>query len=179
MLSSWGSGPPDSANSIRDLGFLTSTYENLEGAREGAVGHMKDTMEIAAYHAQNGKPVIGWVTKTGIEYYSRSSVRSLWALPKYMPAYLKKLLHTSLFLDVTPTFLLEDFNPPHRFTGEADKGYKNQIKEYLSDSFGLVLGGEHGKAWNADRLDYFEGTISGSFFWKMAISLAILNRQKI
>lgn len=163
IMGQWG---PDSANGIRDLQFLTSTYENLEGAREGAAGHMKDTMEIAAYHTSNGKPIIGWITKTGIEYYSRSSVRSLWVLPKYMPAYLKKSPHTSLFLDVTPVFLLEDFHPAHRFTREADKGYKNKMKEYLSNDLGLVVGGEHGKAWNADKLDYSEGTMSGSFFWE-------------
>lgn len=161
-----GHWSPDSANRIRDLGFLTSAYENLEGTREGAVGHMKDTMAIAAYHTQNGKPIIGWVTKKGVEYYSRSSVRSLWALPKYMPAYLKASPHTGLFLDVTPSFLLEDYHPAHRFTRQADKEYKNKMKEYLSNDLGLVLGGEHGKAWNAGLLDYSEGTMSGSFFWE-------------
>jgi hypothetical protein len=37
--------------------------------------------------------------------------------------------------------------------------------EYLGSDLGLVLGGEHGKAWNASALEYLEGPMTGSFFW--------------
>jgi len=147
------------------LGYLNSSYENLEGTREGPIGHMKDTMAIAAYLTSVGKPIIGWTTKTGVEYYSRSSVRSLLALPLYLPDYLELVPLTGLFLDVTPAFLLEDYHPLHTFNREMDKTYKIMMKEYIGNGLGLVLGGEHGKAWNASILEYSEGTMSGSFFW--------------
>lgn len=147
------------------LGYLNSTYENMEGTREGAMGHMTDTMAIAAYQTKEGKAPIGWVTKTGIEYYSRSSVRSLYAMKKYLPAYLQETPLTGLFLDVTPAFLMEDYHPLHTFNREADKNYKNQMKDYLSQTLGLVVGGEHGKAWSVSHLDYSEGLMTGSFFW--------------
>lgn len=153
-------------NAMTDLGFLNSSYENLEGTREGPMGHMKDTMAIAAYHTSLGKPIIGWVTKAGVEYYSRSSVRSLKAAPAYLPGYLNEVPLTGLFLDVTPSFLLEDFHPLHTFNREVDKEYKNEIKRYIGNDLGLVLGGEHGKAWNASLLEYAEGTMSGSYFWE-------------
>ncbi|MFC3562640.1 glycoside hydrolase [Pedobacter jamesrossensis] len=155
----------DEITQMTGLGFLNSSYENLEGTREGPIGHMKDTMAIAAYHTVEGKPIIGWVTKTGVEYYSRSSVRSLIAAPSYLPSYLKDVPLTGLFLDVTPAFLIEDFHPLHTFNREADKQYKNKIKEYIGKDLGLVLGGEHGKAWNSSILEYAEGTMTGSFFW--------------
>jgi hypothetical protein len=157
------------ANDVREmtrLGFLNSSYENLEGTTEGPMGHMKDTMAIAAYHTFLGKPIIGWVTKTGVEYYSRSSVRSLLAASSYLPQYIKKLPLTGLFLDVTPAFLIEDFHLLHTFNREADKEYKNRINKYIANNLGLVLGGEHGKAWNSSILDYAEGTMTGSYFWE-------------
>ncbi len=147
------------------LGYLNSTYENLEGTREGPMGHMRDTMAIAAYHTRDGKAPIGWVTKTGIEYYSRSSVRSLYAMKKYLPPYLEQKPLTGLFLDVTPAYIMEDYHPLHTFNREADKGYKNQMKDYISENLGLVVGGEHGNAWSAAHLDYSEGPMTGSFFW--------------
>ncbi len=150
---------------MTNLGFLNSSYENLEGTREGPIGHMKDTMAIAAYHTFLGKPIIGWVTKKGVEYYSRSSARALVAAPTYLPTYLKETPLTGLFLDVTPAFLLEDFHPLHTFNREADKGYKNKIKAYIGNDLGLVLGGEHGKAWNTSILEYTEGSMTGSYFW--------------
>ncbi|RZK60769.1 MAG: hypothetical protein EOO91_00190 [Pedobacter sp.] len=156
----------DEIKQMTDLGFLNSSYENLEGTREGSMGHMKDTMAIAAYHTVEGKPIIGWVTKTGVEYYSRSSVRSLQAAPSYLPTYINDVPLTGLFLDVTPAFLIEDFHPLHTFNREADKQYKNKIKEYIGKDLGLVLGGEHGKAWNSSILEYSEGTMTGSFFWE-------------
>ena len=150
---------------MTSMGFINSSYENLEGTREGPMGHMKDTMAIAAYHTSFGKPIIGWVTKQGVEYYSRSSVRSLLAAPSYLPNYLETIPLTGLFLDVTPAFLLEDFHPLHTFNREADKVYKNEIKSYIGNNLGLVVGGEHGKAWNGSFLDYSEGPMSGSYFW--------------
>lgn len=148
------------------LGYLNSTYENMEGTREGPMGHMKDTMAIAAYHTREGKAPIGWVTKEGVEYYSRSSVRSLFAMKRYLPAYLQENPLTGLFLDVTPAFLLDDYHPLHTFNREMDKNYKNQMKDYISNTLGLVVGGEHGKAWSVSHLDYSEGPMTGSFFWE-------------
>jgi hypothetical protein len=148
------------------LGYLNSSYENLEGTREGPMGHMTDTMAIAAYHTPDGKPRIGWVTKTGIEYYSRSSVRALKAVKTYLPAYLEKSPLTGLFLDVTPAFLLEDYHRLHTFNREADKKYKNLMNDYVGKDLGLVVGGEHGKAWSVAHLDYSEGPMTGSFFWE-------------
>ncbi len=148
------------------LGYLNSAYENLDDTREGRIGHMKDTMSIAAYYKRDGTPKVGWVTKTGIEYYSRSSVRSLFAMKQYLPSYLTRKPLTGLFLDVTPSYLMEDFNALHTFNREADKGYKNQMKDYISENLGLVVGGEHIKAWSVPHLDYSEGPMTGSFFWE-------------
>lgn len=155
----------DTLNAISTLGYLVSNYENLEGSREGPMGFMKDTMEIAAYRTQSGKPIIGWVTKKGVAYYSRSSVRALTAVKKYMPLLLKEFPYTGRFMDVTPAFLLEDFHPAHTFTRQTDKEHKLRAMEYLGNTLGLVIGGEHGKAWNASILEYLEGPMTGSFFW--------------
>ena len=43
--------------------------------------------------------------------------------------------------------------------------FKNKIKAYIGNDLGLVIGGEHGKAWNAAILEYSEGPMSGSYFW--------------
>lgn len=152
---------------ITKLGYLTSEYENLEGTREGPMGFMKDTMSIAAYHTAQGKPIIGWVTKKGVEYYSRSSVRSLKALKNYIPPLLKEFAFTGRFMDVSPAFILDDYHPAHSFNRQADKEYKVSMMEYLGNELGLVVGGEHGKAWNAAKLDYLEGPMTGSFFWEV------------
>lgn len=151
---------------MTELGYLNSSYENLEGTREGPMGHMSDTMAIAAYHAADGKPRIGWVTKKGIEYYSRSSVRGLKAVKSYLPDYLEEKPLTGLFLDVTPAFLLEDYHPLHTFNRETDKNYKNLMNDYIGKDLRLVVGGEHGKAWSVAHLDYSEGPMTGSFFWE-------------
>jgi hypothetical protein len=155
----------DDIKAMTRMGYLNSNYENLEGTREGPMGFMKDTMAIAAYHTSVGKPIIGWTTREGVEYYSRSSGRALKAVPTYLPKFLKKVPLTGLFLDVTPAFIMEDFHPLHTFNRETDKDYKIKVKKYIGNDMGLVLGGEHGKAWNASILDYSEGTMSGSFFW--------------
>ncbi len=160
-----GQFKPQEMRSITKLGFLVSNYENLEGTREGPMGFMKDTMEIAAYRTRDGKPIIGWVTKQGVEYYSRSSVRALQAVKNYMPPLLQQFPYTGRFMDVTPAFILEDFHPGHIFNRKTDKEYKIKAMEYLGNDLGLVLGGEHGKAWNASILEYLEGPMTGSFFW--------------
>jgi hypothetical protein len=160
-----GTFKADEMRSMTELGFLVSTYENLEGTREGPMGFMKDTMEIAAYRTEAGKPIIGWVTKQGVEYYSRSSVRALHAVKSYMPPLLEQLPYTGRFMDVTPAFILEDYHPAHRFSRAVDKEYKIKMMEYLGDDLGLVVGGEHGKAWNASIIEYLEGPMTGSFFW--------------
>jgi hypothetical protein len=161
-----GEFKPDDLSAISKLGFIVSNYENLEGTREGPMGFMRDTMEIAAYRTKAGKPIIGWVTEKGIEYYSRSPVRSLAALKAYMPALLKKFPYTGRFLDVSPAFLLEDFHPAHTFNRQTDKEYKLSAMAYLGNDLGLLLGGEHGKSWNASALEYLEGPMTGSFFWE-------------
>ncbi len=152
---------------IGKMGFLTGEYDCYTDILEGPVGMNKDDVQKNAYWNTEGKPEPGWRTMEGLQYYTRSSSRAIQAAESYVPAILKTYPFSGRFLDVSAAVdLYEDHHPQHTFDRRQDMAYRRDLYKYMADH-GLVVGGEHGKAWNADILDYNEGMASGPFWWEM------------
>ncbi len=149
------------------LGFLTGEYDGYTDILEGPTGMQKDNIDETAYRDAGGAKALGWRTMEGLQYYTRSSFYGLRAADSYVPALLKTHPFTGRFLDVSSAVdLFEDYHPNHTFDRRQDMAYRRDLYKYMADH-GLVVGGEHGKAWNADILDYNEGMASGPYWWEM------------
>ncbi len=163
-----GNGPfpaPDMAR-LNGLGYLTSDYDNYDDVMEGPVGITSDNVEKVGLRGPDGKLARGWVDEHG-QRFRRASSQAVAAAKQILPPLLKQYPYTARFLDVTPTVDLSEDYTPARFTDRRDDmANRQKLLEYVA-SLGLVLGGEHGKAWNAHLLDYAEGMMSGPFWWEM------------
>ncbi len=159
-------GPSPAAEDIQamtGLGFLVSEIDNLYECEEGETGYGHDRMEEAGIRTAEGKPFAGWDGQG----FVRSPSLGLRAARAYMPSLLEQHPFTARFLDESPTTdLLEDYHPNHRLDRRQDIAYRVELFRYFSKELGLVLAGEHGKAWNVPFLDYTEGMMSGPFWWK-------------
>ncbi|MHB1460455.1 MAG: glycoside hydrolase [Armatimonadota bacterium] len=148
-------------------GFLAGEYDNFSDILEGPMGINRDNIAESAYRSAEDKPEIGWPTLGGPSYSTRSSYRVIKVADSFLPALLKTHLFTARFLDVSSALdLYEDYHPKHTFDRRQDMLYRKALYQYMADH-GLVVGGEHGKAWNASVLDYNEGMASGAFWWEM------------
>jgi len=157
---------PEELRAMTALGFLTGEYDSYTDILEGDRGFQRDNIEAAAYHTKDGTPAPGWRTLDGLQYYTRSSALARKAAEIYVPKILEKYPFTARFIDVSSCIdLYEDYHPDHRFDRRADMAYRRNLYKYFID-LGLVVGGEHGKAWVQPYLDYTEGTMSGSFWWQ-------------
>ncbi len=155
---------PQQVQTIRDMDYLESQYSNMVDMLESAEEPIAD----AAMQDRAGESVKNWLTFDGkTQYYRRSPALELEAFKR-----LVEPVHTShglrgRFVDVTPALdLVEDFHPAHPLDRRADLAARRALLKYVVDH-GWVLGGEHGKAWNVDLLDYNEGMLSGAFWWEM------------
>ena len=159
-------GPSPAVENIQamtDLGFLVSELDNLYECEEGETGYGHDRMEEAGIRTASGKPILGWDGQG----FVRSPSLGLRAARAYMLSLLEKHPFTARFLDESPTTdLLEDYHPNHRLDRRQDIAYRVELFRYFSKELGLVVAGEHGKAWNVPFLDYTEGMMSGPFWWK-------------
>ncbi len=148
-------------------GFLAGEYDNFSDILEGPMGINRDNIAESAYRSAEDKPEIGWPTLGGPSYSTRSSYRAIKVADSFLPALLKTHPFTARFLDVSSALdLYEDYHPKHTFDRRQDMLYRKALYKYMADH-GLVVGGEHGKAWNASVLDYSEGMASGAFWWEM------------
>jgi hypothetical protein len=162
-----GKFPAEDMARINAMGFLTGEYDNYDDIREGPLAMQSDSVEQVALRGSDGKPATGWVTLEGVRYSRRASSHALAAARQLIPPILATYPFNARFLDVTPTVdLVEDYNPACPADRRQDLASRRELLGYVA-SLGLVLGGEHGKAWNADLLDYAEGTMSGPFWWEM------------
>jgi hypothetical protein len=162
-----GKFPPEDTVRINAMGFITGEYDNYDDIRDGPLGMTSDSVEQVALRGADGKPATGWVTLEGVRYSRRASSHALAAARQLIPPILATYPFTARFLDVTPTVdLVEDYNPAGPADRRQDLGSRRELLSYIA-TLGLVVGGEHGKAWNADLLDYAEGTMSGPFWWEM------------
>lgn len=156
----------DDIRALTDLGFLTGEYDGYTDFMEGPTGPHSDPVEEAALYGKDGKPTMGWKTAAGVQYYFRSPAMFERAAKAILPPLFEKYPYTARFFDVVPGLtLMEDYHPNHSFGRAGDKEYRTQLLQYAR-SFGIVIGGEHPKAWAAPLLDYGEGNMSGPYWWK-------------
>lgn len=164
---SYGATPGPEVARLNEMGFLTSAYDNYDDIRDGPLGLNSDNVKEVALLGRDGKPVQGWVTLEGLKYSVRASSHALDAAQHLIPPILKEYPFTARFIDVSPTAgLVEDYNPANLTDRRQHMENIRELLRYVA-SLGLVVGGEHGKFWNADLLDYAEGTMSGPFWWEM------------
>jgi hypothetical protein len=174
----YGKYPLEDLEAITALGFLTAEYDSYTDFLEGERGFQKDKRD-AAYHTPAGLPVLGWRTLEGLQYLSRSSAFALDTARLIMPTKLQKFPFTGRFLDVSACVdLFEDYHPDHTFGRAQDMSYRKELYRYFQKDLGLVVGGEHGKAWIVTDLDYTEGMLSGPFWWEMPAGYLVPPKSK-
>ncbi len=158
----------DSIVKMNELGYVTNEYGNFSDILPGdEPGFFKDDIEDATYHRRPGAgPAKGWyAADTGLQYYSRSTATAMRAVKSYVPQRMEKYKFNGRFIDVSNAIdLFEDYHPEHTFDRRQDLEYRREVYEFVND-FGVVLGTEHGNDWIMDMADYFEGALSGPFWW--------------
>ncbi|MHB8972054.1 MAG: glycoside hydrolase [Pirellulaceae bacterium] len=98
---------------------------------------------------------------------------------RLVPPKLQKFPFTGRFLDVSACVdLFEDYHPDHMFGRAQDMAYRKELYRYFQKDLGLVVGGEHGKAWVVTDLDYTEGMLSGPFWWEMPAGYLVPPKSK-
>ncbi len=157
----------ESVTWMNELGYVTNEYGNFSDILPGEPSQFYDDIEEASYHRRPGAgPAKGWyAADTGLQYYSRSTSMAMRAVKTYMPGRFEKYKFNGRFIDVSNAIdLFEDFHPDHTFDRRQDLKYRREVYEYVN-SFNVVLGTEHGNDWSMDMVDYFEGALSGPFWW--------------
>ena len=149
-----------------EMGYITTAYDSIGDILPGKTAFQSDDIEKTAYVTRpGGGPQKGWCTLEGLQYYFRSSACALDALKSYVPDHLEQFGFNGRFMDVAVAMLLfEDYHPDHTFDRRQDYLYKRGTMEYFN-SFGVVVGTEHGNDWGVHLVDYFEGATSGPFWW--------------
>lgn len=152
---------------LNDLGYLTGSYDNYTDILEGdASKFLSDNVAAASVRSRpGGPPKYGWKKRSGEQMYWRSSSAWLPVFEKSVAAELRRLPFSSRFIDVAAaTDLLEDFHPAHPFDRRQDRENRRALFRRMNEC-GLVLGTEHGNDWVVDLVEYFEGGMSGPFWW--------------
>jgi hypothetical protein len=159
---------PDAAiPALNAMGFLTGEYDNYDDVREGPIGITSGPVENHALRLQGGAKATGWVNEDGSQMYRRSTSVVTGVAREVVPAMLRRRPFSARFLDVTCTVdLMEDYSPTQGYDKRGDLRNRLQLYGYIS-SLGLVVGGEHAKAWSLPVVDYAEGKLSGPFWWEM------------
>ena len=166
ILNAHGAIPPEELREMTAMGFLTGEYDSYTDIQDGPTGRQSDSVEEAAYRMADGAPSKGWRTPGGVQYYNRSSALAVRAASIVIPEILQAYPYTSRFIDVSPSLhFIEDFHPNHSFDRRQDMLNRQALFAYIR-SLGLVVGGEHPKAWAARFFEYAEGNLSGSHWWK-------------
>ncbi|MBK1877187.1 glycoside hydrolase [Pelagicoccus mobilis] len=149
----------------RDLGYLLGEYDNYSDITEGKLGNSKDNIEEAGLYGPDGKVILGWKTKEGLQYYNRSPRFARRAAEAVIPALLEKYPYTARFFDVHSTIqFFESYHPDYPMDRRQDMKYRQDLYGYLGE-LGLVAGGEAAKGWSVPFVDYTEGNMSGSYYW--------------
>lgn len=173
-----GKFPPADMARINAMGFLTGEYDNYDDIRDGPLGPNSDSIERVALRGRDSRPATGWVTLEGVTYSRRASSHALEAARHLIPPILAEYPFTARFLDVTTTVdLVEDYHPERPADRRQDLANRLDLLRYVR-GLGLVLGGEHGKAWNAAEVDYAEGTMSGPFWWEMPAGHLVVPKSR-
>lgn len=157
-----GSYSPDAIRQIVDLGYLCGEYDNYVDADEGTppIDGVPAVPNLVR-RERNGELAKGWLTLDGLhQYYSLCSHYALPAAQAEISARLATHPYNARFLDVhTAMGLAECYDEDHPLTRTQDRENKTAMLQWIRNQ-GLVLGGEHGRAWSVPVLDYQEGMMS-------------------
>ncbi|MBI5096024.1 MAG: hypothetical protein HZB26_26755 [Candidatus Hydrogenedentes bacterium] len=172
LVQSGDRGKPsaETLRAIDQLGYLSGQYDNytdaLQLAEGGALDFQHDRMPDNAPLDAQGNRILGWIALDGLKYYKRCPARWMPAAQADIPRILAQQPYTARFIDVTTAEgLYECFDPVHPVTRRAKRELGEQVLAYVG-SRGLVVGGEHGKWWAVPHVSYFEGMMSGYYwFW--------------
>lgn len=161
-----GCKDPNTVSWLNELGYLTGRYDSYTDFLPGKTTFQRDRVDKAAIRSRpGGAPKHGWKLRSGEQMFWRSSALWLTAATNYLEKELRKIPYTARFIDVAAAAdLLEDFHPEHTFDRRQDLINRRAIYDRVND-FGLVLGTEHGNDWVTDQVEYFEGSMSGPFWW--------------
>ena len=151
---------------LNDLGYLTGRYDNYVDITDGENRFTSGNVEQDAVRPRPGSaPKHGWKLRSGRQMYWRSSARWPAAVNSYVVDEMSRIPFNSRFIDVTAAgALVEDYHPEHTFDRRQDMKNRRALYERMAE-FGLVLGTEHGNDWIIDLVEYFEGSMSGPFWW--------------
>ena len=151
---------------LNDQGYLTGRYDNYVDITEGENSFTRGNVELSAVRPRpSAPPRHGWKLRSGTQMYWRSSASWLEAFDSYVPDELSRIPHNSRFIDVTAAVdLTEDYHPDHTFDRRQDMENRRALYKRMN-RYGLVLGTEHGNDWITDLVEYFEGSMSGPFWW--------------
>jgi hypothetical protein len=162
-----GGYPADQIEGIKALGYLVGEYSQYVDTDENTQSYDGRTPTEAYVRIQeDGKRAQGWVTLDGSHsWFSRCSETALAGAQHEVPKVLAERPYNARFLDVhTAMGLVECYSEDHPCTRAEDRENKIAMLQWIRDQ-GLVVGGEHGRAWSAGVLDYQEGMMSGNYFF--------------
>ena len=151
---------------LNDLGYLTGRYDNYVDITDGETRFTSGDVQRAAVRPRPGSaPKHGWKLRSGTQMYWRSSACWPEVVESYVTDELDRIPFTSRFIDVTAAGdLSEDYHPEHTFDRRQDLIHRRELYQHMNE-YGLVLGTEHGNDWVTDLVEYFEGSMSGPFWW--------------
>ncbi len=163
-----GQCTPEEVERQKQLGFIVAEYGNLDDVLPGPPDHHHDDIDRVAARDRSGKPMKGWLTFDGkLQYYRRSTAEMLSAFRRIFEPLHTRSGYDGRFMDVVSCIdLYEDWHPDRGFDRRRDMQYRRELFEHIN-TLRVVSGGEHGKYWNADLLDYTEGALSAAFWWQM------------
>ena len=162
-----GEFPPEQVRGMVDLGYLCGPYDQYVDTDETTESVEGVAPIPGAIRVEpDGSLAQGWVTLDGSHsWYSRCSGTALQVAQQRVPKSLAERPYNARFEDVhTAMGLVECYSPGHPCTRSEDRQNKTELLQWIRDQ-GLVLGGEHGRAWSAPVLDYQEGMMSCNFFF--------------
>ena len=151
---------------LNEQGYLTGRYDSYTDIVEGTKNFQRDDVELVAVRSRpGGPPKHGWKKRGGTQMYWRSSAAWSEAAASYVEQELSRLPYTERFIDVAAAAaLIEDYHPQHTFDRRQDLANRRALFEQMN-KYNLVLGTEHGNDWVVDQVEYFEGAMSGPFWW--------------
>lgn len=162
-----GSYAPQAVADMVGLGYLCGEYDQYVDTDESTdpIDGVPAVPNVVRVN-EDKSLATGWVVLDGSKtYYSRCSETALAGAKVKVPRVLADHAYNARFMDVhTAMGLVECWSDAHPCTKTEDRQNKIELLQWMRDQ-GLVLGGEHGRAWSAGVLDYQEGMMSGNSFF--------------
>lgn len=178
-----GSYTPDAVRNIVALGYLCGEYDQYVDTDENS--EPLDGVHPMPAHIRvnsDGKLATGWVLLDGSHtWYSRCSETAVAAARQKVPRVLAETPYNARFLDVhTAMGLVECYSEEHPCSLADDRANKQELLDYVR-GLGMVLGGEHGRAWSVAGLDYQEGMMSCNpfFSWPAGHLVPVTSEEQI